>query len=56
METCFRKRVNSADDLTQNPRAENPSTSHPNPISTHSDDLTDKTQQVRYSTYLLQTA
>jgi len=56
MEICFRKRINSADDLSQKPRAENPSTSHPNPISTHSDDLTDKTQQVRYSTYLLQTA
>ena len=43
MEIFIRKRDNSADDLTQKARAENPSTSHPNPTSKDSADLTDKT-------------
>jgi hypothetical protein len=42
-EICIRKGDNTADYLTQKPRAENPSTSHPNPTSTDSADLTDKT-------------
>jgi len=49
-ENCVTKQDNSADDLTQKPRGENISTSHPNPTITDSPDLTDKTQQVRYST------
>jgi hypothetical protein len=56
MEICIKKQDNTADDLTQKPRAENLSTSHPNPTSTDPEDLTDKTQQVGYSTHLLQTA
>ena len=50
MEICIRKQDNSADELTQKLRAENPSTSNPNPTSTDSEDLTDKTPQVLYST------
>jgi hypothetical protein len=50
---CIRKQDNAADALAQKPRAENLSTSHPNPTSTDSEDLADKTQQVGYSTHLL---
>jgi len=53
--------ISDCDDLTeeiaQKPQAENPSTSHPDPTNTDSEDLNDETPpQVRYTAYLLLSA